>query len=328
MGDAKRLGRIADELAGDGPARAWRPCSSPTPRPPRSAGDRVHPFADLGRRAAEAAHHADRRGRRGGDLLHVGDHGPAQGRDLHPPRHDRQPPEHGDEHHRRLDGRRAPPPSAPRAAARPSACSPRRCSTWPAATRTWWSSLLRRGADRDARGPLRPGGGAAPHRGREGEDLGHRAHHGVAGLRAPRPPRLRHHLGAHHGLRRVAVGRRAPAQGAGDVPQRAQRVQRLRAHRVVVGGDRAHRRRRAGAPRVGGPGHADGRRPHRRRRRRLGARRGHRRGVPAGADHHARLLGQARGHRRGRSGTAGSTPATWATSTRTACSTSPTGPRT
>ena len=36
----------------------------------------------------------DRRGRRRGHLLHVGHDGPAEGRDLHPPEHDRQPPEH------------------------------------------------------------------------------------------------------------------------------------------------------------------------------------------------------------------------------------------
>ena len=52
------------------------------------------------------------------------------------------------------------------------------------------------------------------------------------------------------------------------------------------------------------------------------------RGAHQGPDHHAGLLEQAGGHGRDRASTGGCTPATSATSTRTASSSSPTGPRT
>src|SRR3546814_2993651 len=52
--------------------------------------------------------------------------------------------------------------------------------------------------------------------------LGHRAHDGVAGLRVPRPPRLRHVVSEERGLRRLAVGRGAAAQDPRDLPERSE----------------------------------------------------------------------------------------------------------
>ncbi len=88
---------------------------------------------------------ADRRGRPGGDLLHLGHDRPAEGRDQHPPQHGRQPAEHGVHARRNAtiaaelsaaghDGP-ASAASAPSGGASRSRCSPRRCSTWRAATR-------------------------------------------------------------------------------------------------------------------------------------------------------------------------------------------------
>ena len=78
----------------------------------------------------------------------------------------------------------------------------------------------RRAEAGDARGPLHPGDGARADPGAQGHRVGHRPHDGVAGLRAPRPPRLRHVVGAVGRLRRLTVGRRAPADDPRDLPER------------------------------------------------------------------------------------------------------------
>ena len=72
----------------------------------------------------------------------------------------------------------------------------------------------------DARGSLHARDGTPADPGSPGDRVGDRAHHGVAGVRAPRPPRLRHDVGEERRLRRIAVGRRAPAHDPGDLPQR------------------------------------------------------------------------------------------------------------
>ncbi len=125
----------------------------------------------------------------------------------------------------------------------------------------------------DPRGPLRARQGARAHPGRAGHDLGDRADDGVAGVRVPRPARLRHverHLG---GLRRVTVGRRAAADGARDVPEREEHHQRLRPDRVELGGHGDQRSRRAGQADLGRSAGAGRRDPHRRPVRGRGRRR-------------------------------------------------------
>ena len=69
-------------------------------------------------------------------------------------------------------------------------------------------------------GRFEPDQGARADPGRGGHHLGDGADDGVAGLRAPGPPRLRHLDGPHRRLRRQPVGRRAAAHGARDVPER------------------------------------------------------------------------------------------------------------
>ena len=107
-------------------------------------------------------------------------------------------------------------------------------------------------------------------------------------------------LGDHRGVRRLAVGRRAAADGPRDVPQRARRTSNaygLTESSSAATADQRHRRRSNGPTSVGPPmpmvrpgivdpdgndvpdGHTG-------------------EVLHQGADHHARLLGQARGHRR------------------------------
>ncbi len=100
------------------------------------------------------------------------------------------------------------------------------------------------------RGSVHPGDGARADPGAQGHRVGHRAHDGVARLRAPRSPRVRHVVGAVGGLRRLTVGGGAPADDPRDVPERQHHHERLRAHRDVVGG---HRDRRSGRHRQARP---------------------------------------------------------------------------
>ncbi len=65
----------------------------------------------------------------------------------------------------------------------------------------------------DDRGQVRPGEGAVADRGRAGDVVDGGADDGLASLRGPRTPRLRHVLGRLGQLRRVAVGRRDAAPG-------------------------------------------------------------------------------------------------------------------
>ena len=64
--------------------------------------------------------------------------------------------------------------------------------------------------------------------------MGDGADDGLAGVRVPRSPRLRHVVSRERGVRRFAVGRGAAAKGARDVPERHDDDERVRAHRVVV----------------------------------------------------------------------------------------------
>ena len=88
----------------------------------------------------------------------------------------------------------------------------------------------------DARGSLHARDGPRAHPGARGHVWATVPDDGVAGLRAPGPPRLRHDLGAQRRVRGLAVRRRAAADGARDVPQRDEHLERLRPHRDVVGG--------------------------------------------------------------------------------------------
>ena len=123
-----------------------------------------------------------------------------------------------------------------------------------------------RAQDRHPRGQVRARQGAAAHPGRTGHHLGHGAHHGVAGVRVPGSPRLRHRERHQRGLRGLAVGRRAPADGPRDLPQRPQHLERLRPDRVELGGDGDQRSRRGGQAHLRRAPGAGGRHPHRRRR--------------------------------------------------------------
>ena len=132
-----------------------------------------------------------------------------------------------------------------------------------------WSSGYMAGAEAgDAGRPLRPGHALELIQRRAGQRVGDRADDGLAGLRAPRPPRLRHVVGEERRLRRLTVGRRAPAQGAGDVPQRPDH------HATPTASPRPARWPPSSAGRTPidkpdsvGPPDAGGRAAHRRRRR-------------------------------------------------------------
>jgi hypothetical protein len=107
VADRRRYERIADEVAAG--SRAGPGGRLPGRRRPVRAGRR--PAAPPLRRAhrltvVRAARQPDRRGRPGRHLLHERHDGPAQGRGVDPPEHDRQPPEHRAQHRGRDDDRR------------------------------------------------------------------------------------------------------------------------------------------------------------------------------------------------------------------------------
>ncbi len=102
-------------------------------------------------------------------------------------------------------------------------------------------------------GKVRAREGTESHRRRGDHGVGNRAHHGVAGVRVPGAPRLRHVVGDERGVRWEPVGRRAAAHGARDVPERSLHEQRVRSDRDELGRD-GHLR--SGRPRqadLGGP---------------------------------------------------------------------------
>ena len=215
------------------------------------------------------------------------------------------------------------------ARARTSRCSRRRCSTCRAATPpSWWASspglkLVM------PEGPLHAGDRARADPGAQGHRVGDRADDGVARLRAPRSARLRHVVGEVGGLRRLTVGRGAPADDPRHVPERAA------APPTPTGSPRRRRspprsaaRTPSTSPRRSGP-------PVPTVSVKIADDQGNevatgadRRGVHHRADPHGRATGTSPRPPPRRSATAGCTPATSATSTRTASSTSPTARRT
>ncbi len=105
VADRKRFERIADRLD-EAPDLAHvflvdaDPADFPAP-----AGVTLHRFDELtGSPSEDFPDGRHRRGRRRRHLLHVGHDREAQGRHLHPPLDDRQPPEHDLEHGRVVDG--------------------------------------------------------------------------------------------------------------------------------------------------------------------------------------------------------------------------------
>ena len=267
-------------------------CSSSTPTRPTSSRPTTGCTASTSSTAdgeAPTPRRPDRRGRPRRHLLHERHHRPAQGRHLDPPRDDRQPAEHDVQRRRRRHGRRRaaaaePTPDAP-PAARPSSLL-----TSPLFHVSGCHSALVVGTAgrheaRDPRGQVRAREGHAADPGRAGHRVGDRAHDGVAGVRAPDPPRLRHVVGHDGGLRRLAVGRRAAAHGARRRSRTCgRRSQRLRPHRVVLG------RHRPSAARTSCASPTRSGRPmpvveitHRRRRRRRGPDRPAGRGLDHGA---------------------------------------------
>ena len=180
VADAKRFERIADQLdQAPGLEHIYLIDGDPADYD----DPRIHPFADLmGEPSDEFPDTDDRRGRPGGHLLHVGHDRSPEGRHLDAPQHGRQPPEHPVQLHRHR-----------------CMANPADLDRWTAGGQTVGAAHLaplprlglpqqpggrddRRREAGHPRGSLRPRPRPAAHPGRGRDHLGHRPHHGLAGL--------------------------------------------------------------------------------------------------------------------------------------------------
>ncbi len=335
VADRKRFERIAEHRSTSCPD--LEPCSSstadpptrPRRRPPRCTASTSSPAAPPPTRCPTTPIDED-------DSAVIfytsGTTGPPEGRDLDPPQHDRQPAEHRSSTRvaGSMTGGGARMPDGGRRR-RPSALFTSPLFHVSGCHSTLVVGLLAGAEAGDAGGPVRAREGARADPGRTASRVWATVPTMVWRV-CEHPDRHDYDTSTvdERGLRRLAVGRRAAAQGARDVPERAQRPPtptaspRPSSVATVISGQDA-----IDKPTSVGPPVPDGRAADRRRQRRRGADRADRRGRDQAARSSCRATGASpRPPPRPITPTAGCTPATSATSTTTASSTSPTARRT